>query len=212
MLFEIHCHSTFSDGRASPKQIVDYAKGFLDGIAVTDHDSILGTLEALKYQSDKFTVIPGMEVSSKDGHILALNVRELLPKDLHAKETIERIHALGGLAIAAHPYDRWRLGVGDLILKLEFDAVEVLNGHTFTNTRDPMKVCLSAGIPVVGGSDAHTLSEIGLVLTEFDGEFTSALKSGRTKVKGRPTTELMMRHGVGLIHRKILKRLGRRGH
>jgi len=203
MLYELHAHSSFSDGLASPLEIVAHAKRRLDGIAITDHDVINGSLEALKYSSPDFTVIAGVEVSSVQGHILALFVRELVPKGLTAKETVEAIHSFGGLAIAAHPYDRYRRGVKDLILKLPFDAVEVVNGHTFTNISDPAEVCLGAGIPMVGGSDAHTLREIGSVATEFKGDFVQAVEAGAVGVKSRPLFWLMVNHGVGIVERKM---------
>jgi len=205
MLFELHCHSTHSDGKATPKGIVEYAKKIgLTGIAVTDHDDIKGGLEAVKYAPEGLTVISGMEVSSQDGHILGINIRKSVPRDLTAEETVELIHAMGGLAIAAHPYDRRRDGVGDLILSVPFDAVEVVNGHTFGSSRDPMKVCEEARIPMVGGSDAHTLPEIGLVTVEYEGDILSAIRSGRTRIKSKPVVQLMLNHGIGIIKRKLL--------
>jgi predicted metal-dependent phosphoesterase TrpH len=207
MLFEIHCHSTFSDGRATPKEIVEYAKNRLDGIAITDHDRIDGSLEALKYANERFTVIPGMEVSSIEGHILALNVRKAIPSYLSAKETVDAIHSMGGLAVAAHPYDLWRRGVGDLIMTLPFDAAEVINGHTFGSRKNVAKMCSKAGIAKVGGSDAHTLSEIGSVAVEFEGDILSSIKSGRIRVRSKPVPQLILNHGMSLMKRKILRRL-----
>jgi predicted metal-dependent phosphoesterase TrpH len=205
MLFELHCHSTYSDGKASPKQIVEYAKKIgLSGIAVTDHDSIKGGLEAVKYAPDGLTVIPGMEVSSQEGHILGINIRKPVLRDLPADETVDMIHSLGGLAIAAHPYDRRRDGVGDLILSIPFDAVEAVNGHTFGSSKDPKKACQEAGIPMVGGSDAHTLPEIGLVTVEYEGDILSAIKTGKTAIKSKPAVQLMLNHGIGIIKRKLL--------
>jgi len=204
MLFELHVHSTHSDGRSTPREIVEYARRRLDGVAITDHNAIEGSLEALKYCGQGFTVIPGVEVSAREGHILALNVRELVPRDLSARETVERIHSLGGLAIAAHPYDSWRSGVGDLILKLGFDAVEVVNGHTFSNRRDPVKVCREAGIPMVGGSDAHALHEVGSVTVAFEGDWVEAVKAGRVEVKSKPKARLLLNYGMSAVNRKIL--------
>jgi len=204
MRYELHCHSTYSDGTATPQEIVSYAKRMgLAGIAVTDHDAIAGSLAALEYATDSFRVVPAVEVSSTDGHILALGVRELVEKDMPARKTVDAIHALGGMAIAAHPYDRWRTGVGDLILKLPFDAVEVCNGHTFGNRKDPVRACLEGGLPMVGGSDAHTPNEIGLVTVEFEGTLESAVKSRRIKVVSKPVHELVFTHGAGMLKRRL---------
>ncbi|MFH1055630.1 MAG: PHP domain-containing protein [Candidatus Altiarchaeota archaeon] len=204
MLYELHTHTTYSDGLATPEELVVYAKAIgLSGIAVTDHDIIDGSLKALEYASHRLTVIPGVEVSSDEGHILALYVTKLIPRDLPAAETIELIHSQGGLAVAAHPYDRRRGGVGDLILKLKFDAVEAVNGHTFSNTRDPVAVCLESGISVVGGSDAHTLREVGSVAVEFEGDFRTALTSGKLNVKSAHKAKLLFNHGLGILKRKL---------
>ena len=208
MLYEIHVHSKFSDGNASPKQIVDHAKKIgLNGIAITDHDEIAGSLEALNYATEDFTVIPGMEVSAREGHILALNVRELIPKDLSAKETIDRIHALGGLAVAAHPYDSWRNGVGDLVLELDFDAVEVANGHTIYNTKDVVGLCGKHGLVMVGGTDAHLLKEVGSVVVECDKPLLEAIKSGALRIKSSGKPQLFSNHALFLFHRKVVRRL-----
>lgn len=164
MRFDIHVHSCFSDGVPTPRQIVEHCRRIgLNGVAITDHDAIEGSLEAMKYASSDFTVIPGVEVSAKEGHILALGVKKQVESRLSAEETVRRIHELGGIAIAAHPYDRFRSGVGDLIMKIDFDAVEVVNGHTFGNTKNPREMALKARLPMVGGTDAHSLSEIGNV-------------------------------------------------
>jgi predicted metal-dependent phosphoesterase TrpH len=213
MLFEIHCHSTYSDGTATPKEIVAYAKSLgLSGIAITDHDIIEGSLEAVKHSSSGFAVVPGMEVSSEEGHILALNVRELIPRDISAKDTINRIHSLGGIAVAAHPYDLRRRGVGDLITRLPFDAVEVMNGHTFGSKKDPKRICEGLGISMVGGSDAHTLNEVGSVLVEYDGaDAIESIKSGNVRIRSRSMAYLLLNHGVGLIKRKSAKALKRVG-
>ena len=69
---------------------------------MTDHNQIEGSLKIAR-ETD-FLIIPGMEVSSADGHIVALNLKELIPRGLSAAETVDRIHRAGGIAIAVHPY------------------------------------------------------------------------------------------------------------
>jgi len=204
MLFDIHVHSAFSDGTGSPKEIVDYARSIgLSGVAITDHDRIEGALEALRYATTDFTVIPGVEVSSKEGHILALNVRELVPRGLPAKETVDRIHALGGIAIAAHPFDSYRRGVGNLVLKLEFDAVEVANGHTLFNRIDVEKLCRKHGLRMVGGTDAHAKNEIGSVTVECDRPVLEAIKAGEVRIRSKNKPLLYYNHAKYLFKRRI---------
>ena len=132
-----------------------------------------------------------MEVSAKEGHIIGLDITEHIQKGLSAKETIDKIHSHSGIAIAAHPYDIYRRGVKDLILKLDFDAVEVVNGHTFTNSRDPETLCRQGGIPMVGGSDAHALEEVGSVTVEFEGQWKHALANSAMVVNSKPRSKLL---------------------
>ncbi|MDD5112172.1 MAG: CehA/McbA family metallohydrolase [Candidatus Altiarchaeota archaeon] len=185
MRLDIHVHSCFSDGVPTPKEIVEHCRKIgLDGVAITDHDRIEGSLEALKYAGEGFMVITGVEVSSKDGHILALGVKEPVEAGLSAGETVKRIHALGGIAIAAHPYDRYRRGVGDAVLTVPFDAIEAVNGHTFGNTKDPMEMAAKSKLPMTGGTDAHSLAEIGNVsITTEKTDILDAIKKGDVRIR-----------------------------
>lgn len=80
MKYDLHTHTTASDGKLSPKELVDYAiEKKLKGIAITDHDTIDGISEALKYAVNKpIKIIPGIEIScdcerkTKELHIVGL--------------------------------------------------------------------------------------------------------------------------------------------
>jgi predicted metal-dependent phosphoesterase TrpH len=184
MKLDIHIHSSYSDGVNTPQEIIDYAKSIgLDGLAITDHDSVEGSLIALEYDSKDFRVIPGLEVSSLDGHILALGVTELIKRDLSAEKTIKEIHELGGIAIAAHPYDRFRLGVGDLIYSLDFDAVEVFNGRALSSSRNMKKIAEDIKLPITGGSDAHSMDEVGGVCIIVGNDPLDSIKRGDVEVE-----------------------------
>src|SRR5262249_16827629 len=109
---DIHIHTIFSDGLMSPEALVEFAATQTDlrVIAVTDHDTMAGGLVARAYRHyfpndfGHLDVIVGPEITSRDGDILALFINEDIPPKLSAAETVERIHAQGGLAVAAHPY------------------------------------------------------------------------------------------------------------
>jgi len=183
MRFDIHVHTNFSDGHDSPEEMVERAKRMgLSGIAITDHDEIDGALEALKYSPEDFTVIPGIEVSSREGHILCLGIKEKIDYGIPAAEVIKRTHELGGLAIAAHPYDRIRSGVGDLIYKLDFDAVELHNARTLVTSVNEQDVLNRVKLPVVGGSDAHSVDELGCITIIVHDDPLSAIKNGNFDV------------------------------
>lgn len=117
-------------------------------------------------------IIPGVEISSTEGHIIGLNIQELVPKNLTAEETIERIHSLGGLAIACHPKAFFKASLGRKTNK-NFDAVEVVNASALPfkrSTRQALEIAKSLGAPQVGGSDAHYAPEIGSAYTLVDAE------------------------------------------
>ncbi|MEM3402912.1 MAG: PHP domain-containing protein, partial [Candidatus Hadarchaeales archaeon] len=125
---DLHVHTKYSkDGFCSIEEIVKVAKAKgLDGFAITDHNTIAGHEEARKY-SKEILIIPGVEISTTHGHVVALGVHEMIPRGLSPKETVERIKEQGGVAIAAHPFI---LGKDPrLVHKAKFDAIEVLNGR-----------------------------------------------------------------------------------
>ncbi|MDR0309354.1 MAG: PHP domain-containing protein, partial [Candidatus Methanoplasma sp.] len=88
MKADLHIHSNFSnDGKSTVEEIIAEAerKG-LGCIAITDHNSF--EAYGLAKDNGKVIVIPGTEVSSKDGHILAYGIDRNIPRGMTIKETI----------------------------------------------------------------------------------------------------------------------------
>src|SRR5262245_36892079 len=185
---DLHLHTTCSDGKPTPEELAQrLARTRLAGAAVTDHDAIEGALrveEALAGTGPEIVI--GSEVSTRDGHVLALFViRDIVPA-MSAEATIDAIHEQGGLAVAAHPYSLAE-GVGDLAARLPFDGVEVLNGSPFmemSNARAAARLARTSAA-LTGGSDAHVASAAGQVHTLFPGggaaELRAALLAGQTQ-------------------------------
>jgi len=168
---DLHVHTTYSnDSLITPKDLIYYAKkNGLNAVAVTDHDYLDGAIKIAKETPD-FLVIPGMEISSIDGHIVALNINEPIPRGLTAKETVERIHTAGGIAIACHPYVYFKGSLQNAVCK-EFDAIEVINARAVPFKKSikkaqeaAKKFCLSQ----VAGTDAHYGPQIGYGYTTID--------------------------------------------
>ena len=170
MKFELHCHTCYSKGTKlpweginSPEEIFREAKRKgLHGVAVTDHNTIKAwkkSKEAEKKHGILF--IPGIEINTKQGHLIGLGLNEFIPKGLNLDETIEKIHEQGGICVAPHPFDIKNEGIGMDFVKC--DAAEVFNSlnlDRFSNVLAKRKV-KKYGIPMVCGSDAHTKEMVG---------------------------------------------------
>ncbi len=210
---DLHVHTANSyDGRCTVDQAVAAARAAgLNGIAVTDHDSVSGHQDAKKNSRDGFLVIPGMEVSSADGHIVALGISELVPKGLPAAETVELIRNQGGVAIAAHPFAPLRRP--NLVYRAKFDAIEGFNARAlFLSNPLAQRFARKNNLTVVAGSDAHTCAEIGLARTKMDCELKleavlEKIRRGETSISGRtlPISTFLLR-----ALQKVLRRTDER--
>jgi predicted metal-dependent phosphoesterase TrpH len=180
---DLHCHSFFSgDGVSSPEALIASArKKGLHGFAMTDHN----TSDACRYMLDKgllredglpvddFLVIPGVEVTTAEGHLLCLGV--ILPylKGTPAQEVAKLVHEMGGVVIPPHPYDLFRAGIRQSVLdELPMDALEVFNAATTLkryNTQ-AFDYATRRKLPMTAGSDAHHEAAIGTAYTILNTE------------------------------------------
>lgn len=189
---DLHVHTHYSyDSLITPKELVFYAKKRgLDGVAVTDHDRLDGALKIAK-ETD-FLIVPGMEISSLDGHVIGLNLREPIPSRLGVDETVDKIHELGGIAIACHPITFFKESL-EGYMNSKFDAVEVINSSAFPfnySVRHGQKIASRLGIARVAGSDAHYGPEIGYAYTLVNAEsevneIVKAISKGLCSPHGR---------------------------
>jgi len=167
---DFHVHTHYShDSLITPDELVFYAKKQgLDGVAITDHDRLDGALKIAK-ETD-FLIIPGIEITSLNGHITGLGVQEPIHSRLSADETVDRIHEAGGIAVACHPTAFFKESLGKLTTS-RFDAVEVINASAFPfrySVRRNQIIASRLGSARVGGSDAHYGPEIGCAYTLVD--------------------------------------------
>lgn len=197
---DLHVHSEASyDCQSSPEKIIETAKDrdHLDGIAITDHDSTesVSKLKELGNKED-LVIIPGTEVSTLDGHLLALNIEEEIPSGLPIKETIEKVKEAEGLSIIPHPFQLLRHGVHRSKLKqIDPDAIEAFNSRLITGFRNfqARRYAEKHGYPMTAGSDAHVPELVGNTYTRIKAEsreiedITDAIKQGRTEVKAKRT-------------------------
>jgi len=203
MRFDMHIHTIFSrynfwkfESSIKPRELIKFAlKRKLDGIAVTDHDTTKGMAACFKENRNlgsKLQVVPGCEIRSKEGHILAYDIKEWKHKKyLPAVEVIEKIKDLGGIAVAAHPYrdEIFKRSLRDLVKNLKLDGIEVLD---FNNSKEAnRKAMIDASKLKLGrtaGGDAHMIFDVGKVATICEKDIIDAIVKNKTRVEGKESS------------------------
>jgi hypothetical protein len=170
---DLHIHSQYSeDGIGSPNDIIkSLKKRGLQGMAITDHNSVDGALKSLKFASKDFIVIPGVEISTLDGHMIALDVKETIQKKLTIEETIQKIIELGGIPIVPHLYRNMSGIKRDKLEKIcnNIAAIEVFNACSVPKTNlKTIKVAKEFNLGGTGGSDSHNPQFVGYGYTVVD--------------------------------------------
>jgi len=193
---DLHIHTDHSlDSRISVDEVILRCKSVgMHGFAVTDHDTLSGVAEAMEKGGD-LIVIPGMEVSARGGHILALDVSEPIPAGLSMAETVEKIDDQGAIAIIAHPYSVFRTWVNSTEIKAAgFNAVEVANAAQFPYgwmLKKNAALAERLGLPETGGSDAHSPEMVGRAYTVVEADSPEvedvirSIRRGYTEAWGR---------------------------
>ena len=202
-LADLHLHTIYSyDGTASLPDVLTKAKLLgLDVIAVTDHDEIAGALKAVELAPQfGVEVIPGVEITTADGDLLALFIKEKVAAGLSLVETVLKVRELGGVCIAPHPM-AGGMGMKSLSARTILKAlrnrevaetligIETYNGTSIDRISNHSASLLANRLKLArtGSSDAHIIETIGFGATEFEGhsaaDLLAALKNGTTKVR-----------------------------
>ncbi len=170
---DLHLHSHYSgDATGTPRDIIRFIqKRKLNGLSITDHNTTKGSLEAIKIKPKNLIVIPGVEVSTREGHLIALNVEETIPPHLPLIETIEIIFDKGGIPIVPHLFRNLSGIKKDRLLKIKdkIDAIEVYNACSLpTSNLKTAKIAKELKLGGVGGSDSHEPRYAGYAYTILD--------------------------------------------
>ncbi|TAK02062.1 MAG: PHP domain-containing protein [Chloroflexota bacterium] len=221
---DLHCHTSASfDSLASPRAVVAAAaRRGLTHLAITDHDTIEGALDARAAAPEGLTVLVGEEIRTRDGDLIAVFLSEAVPPGLSASESIAAVREQGGLVGIPHPFDRFRgsMSKGEAIRNLEalaasVDWVESWNARLLFGDGNARaaELALAAGVPGVAVSDAHTTLEVGVASTILQGDASTpaglraALANGPILAIGRASFYVRLVTPVA----KVVQRLrGRR--
>ncbi|MFQ3318955.1 MAG: putative metal-dependent phosphoesterase TrpH [Natronomonas sp.] len=198
---DLHVHSEASyDGHEPVELILEHAADIdLDAVVITDHDVIHASVEAAERAEQYGLVgIPGVEISTADGHLLGIGIEEMPPTGRPMGETIEAVRELGGVAVVPHPFQRTRHGIRKRRLKqVDPDAIETFNAWLFTGYRNrrARRYATRYGYPAVGGSDAHSLLTVGRAFTQIEvdkpfpeiesDDIVDAIRAGDTDIRGQ---------------------------
>lgn len=191
--YDLHSHTAVSPcSAADPADIVAraVARG-LDGIAVTDHDTTAGVDLVREAAPPELEVVPGVEVTTAQGHLLGLGIEEPPERGIDPLDAIDHVHTHGGVAVLAHPFDRLREYYDTDLPALadRVDAVECVNSRCLFErfNRRAGAFADEHGLAVTGGSDTHFPMEVGRAVTEIegDGSVLEAIREGRTSAVGR---------------------------
>jgi len=165
---DLHVHTKYSfDSVAGLKRITKAAKKRgLAGIAITDHNTIVGARKLVELNNDShFAVIVGTELTTDIGDIIGLFINTGV-KSRNYFDAVEEIKSQGGIAVLAHPFKRTDHIDPEVVRRI--DAVEVLNSRLDSErNRKAQMLARFYEKPVIGGSDAHLVSEVGNAYTTF---------------------------------------------
>ena len=185
---DIHMHTNLGDGWASPARVIEEAtRRQLTLIAVTDHDHIEGARrveDLLQRQNSPLQMITGVEVSTRQGHLLGLFVQKAPKPGRPVEESIEAIKEQGGLVIVPHPLGRLvpslsRTKIDALLEKgYPIDGIEIYNPSPANASMRATVRSANAEwqLAEIGGSDAHFWQHIGAAYTLFPGTAPADLR------------------------------------
>ena len=197
LIADLHVHSNHSnDGIDNVKVLIAAAlEKKLNCISITDHNTVNGSLEAIEYVEEEhipITVIPGIEISTSDGHLLAYGITRDVDKGMGMRETAILVRKLGGISAIAHPFQFYRHGIVAFWRAISVvDAVEVFNAKFYMGVCNTLSSIIAKkyGKTAIAGSDAHSREMVGYGITEIYAHdlhsAIHAIKGGRVKVRGR---------------------------
>lgn len=190
---DLHIHTDAGDGLDSVEAIFDQVEsaGALDVIAITEHDHLEVALRARDLWARRrlgFDFVPGVEVTTLAGHVVALYVEAPLPSLRPVEETIAAVHDQGGVCFVPHPLSWLTRSIGDAALgrlrarrdpDLWFDGIELAQASPaarFYLEKARRRNRESYRLPAIGASDAHFVEAIGSAFTVFEGDSAADLR------------------------------------
>ncbi len=185
--FDLHVHTNCSDGVPTPEEAVYAAReAGMDGIAITDHDTVRGLNVAKKAAAEAGIIfVPGIEVTTNMGDILVLGVDKKITGT--PSQVFDKTHKLGGIVILAHPFvGFYHASLGSLlnVIKEKVDAIEVYNANTpLAANLKAMEAAKRYNVTGTASSDSHVIGTIGSAFTICEGsDIIRAIKDKKIEI------------------------------
>jgi predicted metal-dependent phosphoesterase TrpH len=205
---DLHVHTLASDGTSSVVEILEHveAAGFVDVLAITDHERIDAALVARAMAEDRglrIAVVVGEEITTRGGHLIGLFLERPVPALRSLRWSIEAVHDQGGLAVPAHPLVPYPLCAQGFVLRrllaaddpaVRPDTIETFNPTALGRYAHGRVVAFAAelGLAELGNSDAHHVSSVASAWTSFPGRTPDDL---RAAIRARTTRHHGAFHG-----------------
>ena len=192
MLVDMHLHekTCSPDSFISLEEIVAEARRRgLDGICITDHDSMGLRAYARDYaRRTGFPIFVGVEYFSLQGDITAWGIEDFPPERIDAQAFIDQVNRAGGFCVSCHPFRSNNRGLEDNLRRVKgLHGVEVLNGSTsLAANRTALAYCRELGLQAIGASDAHVLKQVGKYATWLP-EYVDTLEGFVAQLHSAPT-------------------------
>lgn len=193
MLIDLHCHTKVLSpcSALTPEALVRAAAARgLDGVCITEHDALwpYDEIERVAAEMD-FLVLRGMEVTTEVGHVLVFGMHHHHPAMATLDELYRIVRDERALMYLAHPSRRYGTLPPDDLSTI-FDSVEEQNGtEGMLQNDNAVRLARGLRLPGIGGSDSHSVREVGVCATEFnvgisdEASFVAALRAGEYRAR-----------------------------
>ena len=198
MLIDLHCHTRVYSACSAltPDALIRAAAARgLDGVCLTEHDALWPLVEVQELSREHgLLVLRGAEVTTEAGHVLVYGL-QALPREAGTLAVLwQAAREQGALLYLAHPGRDGMPRPDDI--PAHFDSVEAANGTDGALQNDnAAAIARRCLLPGIGGSDAHSVREVGICATEFAAEiddeasFLAALRSGEYRAQRLPRSK-----------------------
>lgn len=165
-LLDGHTHTNMSDGHDSIHDNMDTSRRLLVESVVTDHNIVYnGTANIF---GSEITAIFESGRKSRTGHLIGISPYpfDINSKSSRAKDVIKHLHDQDVRVVAAHPLN-YPYKVMDLLEGYDIDWVEINASRSLRKNLKVKEFADDHNLPLVGGSDAHEIRNLGSGLSIF---------------------------------------------